>query len=98
MTDAGHIVEQWFDSMPDPMTAELSVFAGKERSGFIVRWAKKGIGFGEYTVYIDNETGEVKVDDECMGPKFITEVFRALCNDKGYRMFDGCKDDGNQAD
>jgi len=69
-----------FDTMPDPMEARVMAFAGEDRSGFIIKWAKKGIGFGEFTISIDNKTMEVHTDDECMGAEFIAETFRALCN------------------
>jgi hypothetical protein len=45
--------------------------------GFVVSWGTKSAGFGELTLY-QNEDGSFRVDDECMGPDFCRKVILHL--------------------
>jgi hypothetical protein len=47
------------------------------RGGFVVKWAVKNIGFGEFTFEI-GEDGSLKIWNECMGPRFIQHVMNHL--------------------
>jgi hypothetical protein len=47
--------------------------------GFVIRWACKGVGFGELTFYRRPKEGpQLHCQNECMGPKFCTAVLKAF--------------------
>ena len=49
-------------------------------NGFVIQWSG-GIGFGEYTIYVDGD-GKLKGDSECMDrgedKEFLEQLFRNI--------------------
>lgn len=50
--------------------------APPERGGFVIQWSAEGLGFGEYTVRM-NDDG-IDINDECMSKAFGRALFEAL--------------------
>ena len=61
--------------------AEISsIWHSKDSTGFEISWGTKSAGFGNIVISKDSE-GNVRIDDECMGPEFCVNVFRKLIED-----------------
>lgn len=43
-----------------------------------IRWSKPGVGFGELTMFWNDETQLFDLDSELMGTDFVIEIFKAL--------------------
>lgn len=69
-------LDRFFNSMRD--RAVISVFNHEHGCGFCVRWAEQGTGFGEFTIGLRKDTGEVFVDTEDMGPEWIGNMLMRL--------------------
>lgn len=67
-----------FDAMPDPPQAIVVPFDHEAACGLVLKWAAKGVGFGEITFAIDKRTGEVRADTECTSPDTCGRLFMAL--------------------
>lgn len=67
-----------FSAFPDPMVSQVVPFDNETRCGLIVEWAAKGVGFGNIEFAIVKETGEVLLDTDSMGMKFVAEALMAL--------------------
>ena len=59
----------------------IDFFHNDTHQGMFIRWIST-IGFGEYTIYIENETGQIYGDSECMDSnedkEFITELLKLV--------------------
>ena len=60
---------------------QISSFSNDKFDGFKIEW-DLDIGFGEYTIYISNESGEIYADSECMDnnddKSFLMELFKLI--------------------
>lgn len=74
-------LNKFFNAMPDPMRVAPRPFNHGAACGVEISWAKKGIGFGSVTIAIDKKTQKVSLDLECMGMKFVGEVFQQWLDD-----------------
>ncbi len=62
------------------MNINVEPFSKKvEQNGFYISWSKEGYGFGELTIFIQ-EDGKLFIDSECMGEDFVKEVFNEVIN------------------
>lgn len=66
------------ESLPEGMVARLEPFNNKDFCGLVIKWAKRGVGFGEITISCHKETKKWSADTETMGPEFCGEAFMAL--------------------
>lgn len=46
--------------------------------GILIHWSRKDMGFGEIDLRYNMKTQSWSYDTECMGPKFVSEIFNAL--------------------
>jgi hypothetical protein len=51
------------------------------RDGFVIKWAAKGVGFGELTVWM-NDDQTIHLDAEYMSDEFVMRVFKTLLTQK----------------
>lgn len=65
----------FFESMPD---AQVAVKC-ETTNVFLVSWARKGIGFGEITLYFKDN--KLHIESERMNPKFVKGILSALVDD-----------------
>lgn len=75
--------ERVFAAMPDPPIAYVTPFNHAAACGIVVRWAAKGVGFGEITIAIDKHGDTesptaARVDAEAMGVEFVGRMLMAL--------------------
>lgn len=78
MTKTTNDLQKWFDSMND------SVHVQGIDGGLLIRWSRKGVGFGELTLVADGN-GKVKVDAETMGDRFVMGVLAQVVSEASYR-------------
>lgn len=62
--------------------AKLVPFDNEVYLGLAIKWAERGVGFGEITISCKKETGEWHVDTEEMSPAFCGRIFMALDKEK----------------
>jgi hypothetical protein len=80
--DTADAARRIFNAMPDPMRVTPEYFDHETACGLILRWAKKGVGFGEVTIAVHKLSGNIVIDDEEMGMAFLGETFRTLAGQR----------------
>jgi hypothetical protein len=53
-------------------------FDNDRYSGIRINWGSQGVGFGQLELFVEKETGKLKIDTEYMGKNFAKQVFQAL--------------------
>lgn len=58
-------VQNFFDSCKD--------IANKGDGQLVLYWSKKGVGFGQYFIYTDDD-GFIHIDSECMNRESVKKI------------------------
>lgn len=69
-------LDQLFQTMPD--ISRIAPFVNEQGCGFYVQWSERGTGFGSFTIFCDNATGEWRADTEGMGSIWIGHMLLRL--------------------
>lgn len=64
-----------------PNDGEMDFFDNDRFCGIVVRWSESGRGFGEYSMFVNKETGEFKIDTESDLPDTVKRTIDRLIDE-----------------